>query len=236
VYYAQAVSCYGLGEYEKGLELCEQALEYSKPASIDGRIYCSMGVFKEALGDEEGALEAYQKVISLDEDNWQAYYSLSRLYQNQGDEDAAQQSRAFLETASEGGDTRATYYLGVLSLAGQDTSKGRQYLEQYVAYKDIDKETDNFLADAYSQLASCAMAESDLEQAQKYLEQGKAAAGQTQGRELLKMQVLLLEQQGEYEQARQAAEEYLQQYSGDKAMKKEYRFLKTRDATAKGNE
>jgi tetratricopeptide (TPR) repeat protein len=236
VYYGEAVSYYYLEEYEKGLELCEKALEFAKPASLDSKIYCSKGVLEEACGDVQGAMESYQKVISLDSRNWQAYYRMSRIYQNQEDEDAAGQSRAFLETADEEGETAATYYLGMLYLGQEDISQGKKYLEKYISSEDVDKETDNFLVSAYNQLATYAIQESDLELAEEYLEKGKSIAGEEQGRQLWKNQIILLEQQGEYGQACQVAKEYLQEYPQDKEIKKEYRFLKTRDTVAKGNE
>jgi tetratricopeptide (TPR) repeat protein len=234
--YGEAVSYYHLGEYEKGLELCGQALEYSQPASLDSKIYCSKGVLQEACGDLEGAMASYQKVISLDSKNWQAYYRMSWIYQSEEDEDAAGQSRAFLEEAYEAGDSQSTYYLGMLFLEQEDISKGKKYLEEYIAIKDIAKEPDNFLVSAYNQLAACAIQESDLELAQEYLEQGRSAAGAAEEKELWKNQIILLEKQGEYGQACQVAKEYLAEYPEDEEIKKEYRFLKTRDKVAKGKE
>jgi tetratricopeptide (TPR) repeat protein len=234
VYYGEAVSYYHLGEYDKGLELCDKALEYTEPSSLDSRIYCSRGVLLEALGDVESAMESYQKVISLDSKNWQAYYRMSWLYQSEEDEDAAEQSRAFLVEAYNEGDEQATYYLGLLSLAQEDVSQGKKYLEEYIAYPDIEKEPDNFLASAYNQLVSYAIEESDWEQAEEYLTKGKSVVGEEQAKELWKSQVILLEKQGEFGQARSVAEQYLQEYPDDTEMKKEYRFLKTRDDTAKG--
>lgn len=48
--------------------------------------------------------------------------------------------------------------------------------------------------------------------------------------------MILMEKQGMFGEALTIAQDYLKQYPEDKAMKREYRFLKTRDAIAKGNE
>ena len=55
-------------------------------------------------------------------------------------------------------------------------------------------------------------------------------------KQLWKNQMLLMERQGLFGEALSIAQEYLKQYPDDQAMKKECRFLKTRNEVAKGNE
>lgn len=229
IYYGEAVSYYHLGDYEKGLELCGEALEFSEPSSIDSRIYCSRGALQEALGDQEAALESYQKVIELDAENWQAYYRMSAIYQAQGDEDAVSQTQSFLETAVQDGVTEALYYLGMIALEQGNTKQAKKYLKEYVSQNEGD-----YLVAAYNELAGCAIQEEDLELAREYLEAGMSEAGSEEAKQLWRNQIILLERQGEFGQARQVAEEYLQEYPEDQEIERELRFLRTRNKKAKG--
>lgn len=229
IYYGKAIACYYLQDYEKGLELCDQALELKKPSSIDSRILCSKGAILEAVGDIDEALGCYQKVIDKVSDNWQAYYRLGAIYQEQGDEDAAGQAQGFLEKALEDNVAEAEYYLGMLAVARQDADEAEKYLKSYVSRKGAE-----FAVDAYHQLVSYAVSQGDYEKAREYLEDAQALADEKDLSQLWYDQIILLEKQGEYGEARRIAEEYLQEYPEDLGMSRELKFLKTRDKTAKG--
>ncbi len=229
LYYGEAISYYHLRDHEKGLELCDQALELPEPSSLDGRILCSKAVMLEEMGDQERALECYRKVIKEDPQNWQAYYRLGAICQREGDEDAAGQARKSLEKALEDGTAQAAYYLGILAADVGDTAKAEEYLESYVSGGEGD-----FLSSAYRGLAYCALQKEDHQSAERYLESGRGSAAGAEEQAIWREQIILLEKQGKYRKARRTVREYLQKYPDDREMKKELRFLRTRSGTAKG--
>ena len=78
-----------------------------------------------------------------------------------------------------------------------------------------------------------------LQSLTKMLEQANNTVAETAAKaakQLWKNQMLLMERQGLFGEALSIAQEYLKQYPDDQAMKKECRFLKTRNEVAKGNE
>lgn len=229
IYYGKAIASYYLQDYEKGLEFCDEALELKEPSSIDSRILCSKGAILEAVGDIDEALACYQKVIDKVSDNWQAYYRLSAIYQEQGDEDAAGQAQGFLEKALKDNVAEAEYYLGMLAAGRQDADEAQEYLNAYVSRKGAD-----FAVDAYHQLISYAVSVGDYEKAREYLEHAQDLADEEGQSRLWYDQIILLEKQGEYGEARRIAQEYLQEYPEDAGMSRELKFLRTRDKTAKG--
>ena len=145
------------------------------------------------------------------------------------DADAAQQAREFLVAAYKKGEKDVGYYLGELYFLQGDTDQGRKYLEKYVS-----KANGDYLTDAYNELATMAIEEGDYSRAEEYLTQGRNAASGEAAQKLWKNQMILMERQGMFGEARKIAGEYLQKYPDDKDMKREYRFLKTRDDIAKG--
>lgn len=234
VYLGQAVSYYYLGDYEKSVELCDKALKLKNTTSLNSRLWCSKGVALERLGQIEDALKAYNEAVQADKDNWQAYYRMSAIYlsddsQITKDADAAQQAREFLVAAYKKGEKDVGYYLGELYFLQGDTDQGRKYLEKYVS-----KANGDYLTDAYNELATMAIEEGDYSRAEEYLTQGRNAASGEAAQKLWKNQMILMERQGMFGEARKIAGEYLQKYPDDKDMKREYRFLKTRDDIAKG--
>ena len=235
VYLGQAVSYYYLGDYEKSVELCDKALKLKNTTSLNSRLWCSKGVALERLGQIEDALKAYNEAVQADKDNWQAYYRMSAIYLSDDDSqitkdaDAAQQAREFLVAAYKNGEKDVGYYLGELYFLQGDTDQGRKYLEKYVS-----KANGDYLTDAYNELATMAIEEGDYSQAEEYLTQGRNAASGEAAQKLWKNQMILMERQGMFGEARKIAGEYLQKYPDDKDMKREYRFLKTRDDIAKG--
>ena len=85
-------------------------------------------------------------------------------------------------------------------------------------------------------MATLAIEQEDYSQADEYLSKARRAAKGAAAKQLWKNQMLLMERQGLFGEALSIAQEYLKQYPDDQAMKKECRFLKTRNEVAKGNE
>lgn len=234
VYLGQTISYYHLGDYEKSLELCDKALKLKNTTSLNSRLWCSKGVVLESLGQTEDALKAYNEAVQADKENWQAYYRMSAIYLSDDDQvakdaDAAQQAREFLIAAYKKGEKDVGYYLGELYFLQGDTDQGKKYLEKYVS-----KANGDYLTDAYNELAAMAIEAGDYSQAEEYLTQGRNAASGEAAQKLWKNQMILMERQGMFGEARKIAGEYLQKYPDDTDMKREYRFLKTRDNIAKG--
>ena len=231
VYLGQAIAYSHLQEYEKALDACDKALELKNTESLNHRIWCSKGVVLEALGRQDEAVKAYQKAVDENKENWQAYYRLGAIYQELGDNDAAGQAQEFLNAAYQKGNQEATYYLGMLSVSQGDKDKGKKYLTKFVS-----KGSGEYLQTAYNTLAAMAIQEEDYSAAEEYLSKARASAKGAAAQELSRNQMILMEKQGMFGEALTIAQDYLKQYPEDKAMKREYRFLKTRDAIAKGNE
>lgn len=231
VYLGQAIAYSHLQEYEKALDACDKALELKNTESLNHRIWCSKGVVLEALGRQDEAVKAYQKAVDENKENWQAYYRLGAIYQELGDNDAAGQAQEFLNAAYQKGNQEATYYLGMLSVSQGDKDKGKKYLTKFVS-----KGSGEYLQTAYNTLAAMAIQEEDYSVAEEYLSKARASAKGAAAQELSRNQMILMEKQGMFGEALTIAQDYLKQYPEDKAMKREYRFLKTRDAIAKGNE
>lgn len=237
VYLGEAIAYYHMQKYDRSLELCDKALELKNTTSLNSHILCSKGVVLEALGRSKDALQVYQKAVDSNKENWQAYFRMAAIYQGNGktggelkDDDAAGQAKEILLSAYKKGEKDTSYYLGALASAGADVSAAEKYFKEYVK-----KGSGEYLTDAYDQLASIAINAQEYETAEKYLEQGRKNASGAAEVQLWKNQVLLMERQGLFGEALKLAKEYLQQNPDDKAMKKECRFLKTRDAVAKGN-
>ncbi len=230
VYLGQAIAYARLREYDKALELCDKALKLKNTPSLNNRIWCSKGVVLEAIGEQEEALKAYRKAADENKENWQAYYRLTAIYQEIGDADAAGQAQDFLDTAYQKGDTEATYYLGLLYTSAGDNEKGKKYLTKFVS-----KGHGECLQNAYNCLAAMAIGEEDYNAAQEYLSKARASAKGEAAQTLSKNQMILMERQGMFGEALTIAQDYLKQYPDDQAMKREFRFLKTRNAVALGN-
>lgn len=131
VYLGEAIAYTHLQKYEKALSLCKRALKLTNTASLDNRIWCSEGVVLEALNRPDEALTAYRNAVKGNKENWQAYFRMGVIYQNNGDSDAAGQAQEYLLSASQKGDREAGYYLGMLYLEQQDKVKAKKYLEKY---------------------------------------------------------------------------------------------------------
>lgn len=231
VYLGEAIAYTHLQKYEKALSLCKRALKLTNTASLDNRIWCSEGVVLEALNRPDEALTAYRNAVKGNKENWQAYFRMGVIYQNNGDSDAAGQAQEYLLSASQKGDREAGYYLGMLYLEQQDKVKAKKYLEKY-----IKNGSGEYLLNAYNSLATLAIEQEDYSQADEYLSKARRAAKGAAAKQLWKNQMLLMERQGLFGEALSIAQEYLKQYPDDQAMKKECRFLKTRNEVAKGNE
>lgn len=231
VYLGEAIAYTHLQKYEKALSLCKRALKLTNTASLDNRIWCSEGVVLEALNRPDEALTAYQNAVKGNKENWQAYFRMGVIYQKNGDSDAAEQAQEYLLSANKKGDREAGYYLGMLYLEQQDKVKAKKYLEKY-----IKNGSGEYLLSAYNSLAALSIEQEDYSQADEYLSKARQAAKGAAAKELWKNQMLLMERQGLFGEALSIAQEYLKQYPDDQAMKKECRFLKTRNAVAKGNE
>jgi len=119
----------------------------------------------------------------------------------------------------------------MLYLEQQDKVKAKKYLEKY-----IKNGSGEYLLNAYNSLATLAIEQEDYSQADEYLSKARRAAKGAAAKQLWKNQMLLMERQGLFGEALSIAQEYLKQYPDDQAMKKECRFLKTRNEVAKGNE
>ncbi len=87
IYYGEAIAYFNLLQYEKSLKCCEEALKLEEPVSLDSDILCSQGAVLEVLGQQEEALQIYEKAIKKDEENWQAYLKKADLKLKLGEQE-----------------------------------------------------------------------------------------------------------------------------------------------------
>ena len=91
LFFGEAISYFHLLQYEKSLEYCEKALALEEPEDIDSDILCSQGTVLEVLGQQEEALQAYEKAIKEDKENWQAHLKKADFKLKQGEWEEAQE-------------------------------------------------------------------------------------------------------------------------------------------------
>lgn len=240
------------GELEQALDAYGQAI---KKDSKNWQAYLKRASLEERINQPEDAKTDYQKVIQSDgEERYEACFKMYELCQTQGETDTAEQilkeivetkskdsfvtlqigwayhyqgddskAKEYLEKSQKDGYAEAGYYLGMLAMAEKDYTEAQKLFETYLSSGQ-----GKLQAVTYNQLAGCAIEAGNLDVAQAYLEDGLKIADSSIRVSLWKNQIILLEKQGEFTQAKRAVKEYLAMYPQDQAMQKELEFIKTR--------
>lgn len=216
--------------------------------------YMALAQVENNLGNTEEAVQAYEKAIETDKEYYDAYFKLYEQYLSIGQEEDAEkilekllvlkpnsaehmlvigraylckqeynQAEKFLQMAYEGNSKESLYYLGMLDLSIGEYKSAIQTFQSYI------QENKNRLnVDVYYQLALIYMQQDEYESAQSMLTKGISCGSTEAAQKLKKTQVILLEKQNCYQEAKEKAEEYVRCYPADAGMKKEISFIETR--------
>lgn len=89
LYYGEAVSYYGLHDYDKTVEQCEKALEIKEVEDMNGDIYSALALAQWFQGKKEEAIQTYTKLLKENPADTKGYLQRAELEMDQGDLDAA---------------------------------------------------------------------------------------------------------------------------------------------------
>lgn len=220
-----------------------------KPEEEDA--YFLRGNVRLGLGKFELAQEDFDKVISMDPQNFDRLVQIFELLSSAGHEDAGrfylqnalqnedgkmsaydkgriyyylgdyQQACLSLEEAKEKGGAQAYLYLGRAYEATQDYNYASNVYNSYLA-------KDNTNAEVYNQLGLCEMAKGNYEEALVAFQLGKAVEDNRMMQTLSFNEIVAYEYLGEYDKAAEMVNIYVQTYPDDDVAKREQGFLSTR--------
>lgn len=213
--------------------------------------YFLRGNVRLALGKFEPAQEDFDKVISMDPQNYDRMIQIYELLSSAGYEDAGrfylqnalqdtdnkmsaydkgriyyylgeyQQACLSLEQAREKGGAQVYLYLGRAYEATQDYNYASNVYNSYL-------EKDNTNAEVYNQLGLCEMAKGNYEDALVAFQLGKTVDDNRMMQTLSFNEIVAYEYLGEYDKAAEMVNQYVQTYPDDEAAKREQGFLSTR--------
>jgi len=237
------------GDYSGAIAKYEEALQLSDmkvgKEEIDLAYYKASAQYRS--GDLAGAIDTYSAVIELKKDI-NGYLGRGLLYVVAKD---AEKAEADLNTALQ--ETNDPLIKGIIYNAVNDTEKAKECFEE--AKKAGNEESSFYLAGIYEKsgddnyamilleeyiASGKASAEGYLSVGRRYIESGAyedalktLQAGIALGesgvlKSLMQEEIACYERLGNFESAREKAEDYLEKYPDDELIKNEYEFLKSR--------
>ena len=237
------------GDYSGAIAKYEEALQLSDmkvgKEEIDLAYYKASAQYRS--GDLAGAIDTYSAVIELKKDI-NGYLGRGLLYVVAKD---AEKAEADLNTALQ--ETKDPLIKGIIYNAVNDTEKAKECFEE--AKKAGNEESSFYLAGIYEKsgddnyamilleeyiASGKASAEGYLSVGRRYIESGAyedalktLQAGIALGesgvlKSLMQEEIACYERLGNFESAREKAEDYLDKYPDDALIKNEYEFLKSR--------
>lgn len=241
-------SCYiRSGEPDKAILIYNDLIDRKDENPV---LYMERGTAKAATGDLESAKTDFDRAINLDRHNYERILEIAQTLDRYGGREIG---AAYLEGISTQDSSldpilrgKVLYFLGdykgAVDLLGQfaqtDETAALIACRCYIALNDFESAKaviDGFgskadtSAELLDLLASIHMKQKKYADAAEVYERAvKAAKGTPELQNTLFNRVVAYEYAGDFEKARTLLEEYLKQYSGDEAAKRELRFLKTR--------
>ena len=170
--------------------------------------------------NDEAAVNILNKLIDMSSDDKKYYIASGKAYYYLEEYDNALSA---FKKAAENGENEALYYEGLTYVAKSDYDSAKKQFKEYISKEDSAKNPD-----AYIQISNCLIKAEDYEQALSYVNKGLELGETAAERSLLKNSVIIYEKIGEYKKALNAAKKYLKSYPGDKDMKRELSFIRTR--------
>lgn len=251
ILYTKMSAFWQQGEWEQAKESCEEIRRENKDY-MDA--YMALAKIEHNLGEDDRAVKAYQEAIEANPDYYDAYFELYQQYLSAGQTDAANElldqllslkpnkaenmmvigrayfykqeydkAKEYLKMAYDGNCKESLYYSGVLAVEKEEYDDAVNYFQKY-----IKENKDTFDVEVYQQLALVYMQQEEYDKAQSMLSKGISYGTTAAIQKLKKTQVILLEKQNNYQEAKRQAEEYIKCYPTDTAMEKELSFIETR--------
>ena len=90
LYYGEAISYYGINDYDKVIDDCKRALDIKQVDNLNNKINCLMASAYQTKGDVKKAKEIYDSVIKSNNKYAKAYIMRAGLYRDTKDYDNAQ--------------------------------------------------------------------------------------------------------------------------------------------------
>ncbi len=236
------------GRYTEAEEIYDAVIAL-RPGEEDA--YFLRGNVRLVLGDYENAMGDFDRVISMDEQNYDRLIEIYEVLDYYGHREDGQ---AYLREALESGDKemdkyasgRIYYYLGEYQNAYLDLEEAREkggpesclYLGRaYEATGDynyavnvytgyLEKNEGN--AEIYNQLGLCEMTRGEYRKALEAFQAGMQLENTTMMQTLAFNEIVAYERLGEYTQAYLLMGNYLNNYPDDQQARREYEFLSTR--------
>ncbi len=247
--YYLAVSYSKLGNYEDAIT-CYDAIIGLRPKNKE--CYYLRGIARLENGDFDGAIEDFNKTISLEKTDYSAYIDIysclaAKGYEEKGDEylsEVMERENSAMSSYDKG---RICYYLGDYENActyleqaykKHDTPEvmmflGRAYMEagnlNYVISlysKYLQSNTKS--ATVYNELGICKLKQGDASGALEAFQTALTLEDTSLRQTLRYNEIVAYEYLGEFEQAKSLLATYLESYPDDEAAKREAKFLGTR--------
>lgn len=146
------------------------------------------------------------------------YLDRGKVYFYMEDNESARQE---LITAANMNNTEALLLLGMVYMEQKDYSNSRSMYQEYIAKVGSS-------AKGYNGLAQCDIHEKKFAEALEKIRKGKEIASTEEYKDLLYNEMIVYEEQMDFQTARARAEEYLSLFPGDANVKRELVFLKSR--------
>ena len=163
-------------------------------------LYAQMAeVYAQEVGDVDRAIDAYQNIVDLDENNIEALDALSKLYEKQGDAARAIESMTRVADLTTDGTQRVEMYFRIGKALDEKLSDRSQAQERFEMALDLDPTHLPTLA----ALRIIAVDEQDWDRAARYLEQEQLTtqAPRARAKLLVELGKLRDEMLNEHEQA-----------------------------------
>ncbi len=251
-YRDQGIALMEAEKYEEAAKMFQLALDQSvgfvTDLDVDICYYKAAALF--AAGDNDGAIEVYNKIIKYDSDEWEAQYLIGTVYLAQGDEDTALEYfdiaidkndddyelyiQIYEQLADTDADTAQTYLDAALKIGGSNKSAVRN--QGYIYYLMGDTDTALSLLQQAAEdsdekailyLAQIEIDLGDYETALSWITQGISMDG-TYMQQFYYAQIVAYEYLGDYDTAKSLMETYLDSYPNDSTAVRENTYLQTR--------
>ncbi len=213
-YYLTGKTALALDAYDEAGVNFEQA--YANDATYDMAIQIYQAYIERNM--EADGTKYLETALLTEAKSADDYCDRGLVYYYMEDYDNASQE---LIKASDAGSIEASFYLGMVYFAKNDSSNARAMYQTYI-------DQGGSAAKGYNGLAMCNMAEKNYEAALENISAGIVTATTEELQNLLFNEVVIYEEQLDFQTALSKAEEYLRIYPDDKVMQKELTFLKTR--------
>ena len=242
-----ASCCIHSGKFEDAVLIYDALIEKDDDNPV---LYMERGTAKAATGDLETAKPDFDKAINLDRKNYDMILEIAQTLEKYGGKKIGMKYFSGVSAGDQNIDPilrgKILYYLedyknayDLLSqFAADDEQAALIACRCQIALGNLEGARDvisgfgsktDSSPELLSLLGSILMKQKKYDSAVRVYERAvKAAQGTTELQTALFNRIVAYEYSGNFEKARKLLERYLKQYTGDKAAKREMRFLKTR--------